>query len=98
MSRRLTYALLAMTAGQAAVYVARPTTSYRLLSLGYDARDVGFVAAAYALLPLGRYSDRRHAGTLIATGCGFEVGACAMLAIADTAVTLAVASTVLGLG
>lgn len=104
MSRRLTYALLAMTAGQAAVYVARPTTSYRLLSLGYDARDVGFVAAAYALLPLaaaiplGRYSDRRHAGTLIATGCGFEVAACAMLAIADTAVTLAVASTVLGLG
>jgi MFS family permease len=104
MSRRLAFALLAMTAGQAAVYVARPTTSYRLLSLGYDARDVGFVAAAYALLPLvaaiplGRYSDRRHAGTLIAAGCGLEVAACALLAVADTAVTLGLASTVLGLG
>lgn len=93
-----------MTAGQAAVYIARPTTSYRLLSLGYDARDVGLVAAAYALLPLvaaiplGRYSDRRHAGSLIAAGCGFEVAACALLAVADTALTLAVASTVLGLG
>jgi MFS family permease len=104
MSRRLAFALLAMAAGQAAVYVARPTTSYRLLSLGYDARDVGLVAAAYALLPLfaaiplGRYSDRHHAGTLIAAGCGLEVAACALLSVADTAVTLALASTILGLG
>lgn len=93
-----------MAAGQAAVYVARPTTSYRLLSLGYDARDVGLVAAAYALLPLlaaiplGRYSDRRHAGSLIALGCAAQAAACALLAIADTALTLAGASTILGLG
>ena len=93
-----------MAAGQAAVYVARPTTSYRLLSLGYDARDVGLVTGAYALLPLvaaiplGRYSDRRHAGSLIAAGCAFEVAACALLAVADTALMLAAASTVLGLG
>ena len=104
MSRRLAYALLAMAAAQAAVYVVRPTTSYRLLSLGYDAGDVGLVAAAYAILPLvaaiplGRYSDRRHAGSLIAAGCGFEAVACALLAFADTAVTLALASTILGLG
>ena len=104
MSRRLAYALLAMAAGQAAVYVARPTTSYRLLSLGYDARDVGLVAAAYALLPLlaaiplGRYSDRRHAGSLLAVGCALEAVACVLLGVADTAVALAVASTVLGLG
>src|SRR5215210_2661065 len=104
MSRRLVYALLAMAAGQAAVYVVRPTTSYRLLSLGYDAGDVGLVAAAYALLPLlvaiplGRYSDRRHAGSLIAAGCAFEAGACLLLAAADSAATLGVASTVLGLG
>jgi len=103
-SRRLAYALLAMAAGQAAVYVARPTTSYRLLSLGYDARDVGLVAAAYALLPLvaaiplGRYSDRRHAGSLLAGGCGLEVLACLLLGVADTAVALAAASTLLGLG
>ena len=104
MSRRLAYALLAMTAGQTAVYIARPTTSYRLLSLGYDARDVGLVAAAYALLPLlaaiplGRYSDRRHAGSLIGVGCGLQAGACSLLAVADTALTLGLASTVLGLG
>ena len=104
MSRRLAYALLAMTAGQAAVYIARPTTSYRLLSLGYDAGDVGLVAAAYALLPLlaaiplGRYSDRRHAGSLIGAGCGLQAGACVLLAVADTALTLGLASTVLGLG
>jgi len=103
-TRRLAYALLAMTAGQAAVYIARPTTSYRLLSLGYDARAVGLVAAAYALLPLvaaiplGRYSDRRHAGSLIAAGSGFQVAACVLLAVADTALALAIASTVLGLG
>jgi MFS family permease len=103
-SRRLAYALLAMAVGQAVVYVARPTTSYRLLSLGYDAGDVGLVAAAYALLPLlaaiplGRYSDRRHPGSMIALGCGFEVAACGLLAVADTAATLAAASTVLGLG
>jgi MFS family permease len=103
-SRRLAYALLAMTAGQAAVYIARPTTSYRLLSLGYDAGDVGLVAAAYALLPLlaaiplGRYSDRRHAGSLIAAGCGLQAAACVLLAVADTALTLGLASTVLGLG
>jgi len=104
LSRRLAYALLAMAAGQTAVYVVRPTTSYRLLSLGYDARAVGLVTAAYALLPLiaaiplGRYSDRRHAGSLIAAGCGFETVACALLAVADTAATLAFASTILGLG
>lgn len=93
-----------MAVGQAAVYIVRPTTSYRLLTLGYDARDVGLVAAAYALLPLvaaiplGRYSDRRHAGSLIAAGCGLEAVACALLAVADTAATLALASTILGLG
>ena len=93
-----------MAAGQATVYVARPTTSYRLLSLGYDARDVGLVAAAYALLPLlaaipmGRFSDRRHAGSLIGAGCAFEVGACVLLAVARTPLELAAASTLLGLG
>jgi MFS family permease len=104
MTRRLAYALLAMAAGQATIYIARPTTSYRLLSLGYDARDVGLVAAAYALLPLamaiplGRFSDRRHAGSLIGAGCAFEVAACVGLAVARTPLELAAASTVLGLG
>ena len=41
-----------MTVAQAAVYIARPITSYRLLALGAGPREVGFVAAAFALIPL----------------------------------------------
>ncbi len=73
-SRRLLFALLAMTTAQAAVYVARPMTSYRLLGLGEGARAVGLVTAAFALLPLflaiplGRFADRRG-GPLLGAGC-----------------------------
>ena len=103
MTRRLAYALLAMTAAQAAVYVARPTTSYRLLSLGAGPRAVGLVAAAFALLPLflaiplGRFVDRRG-GPLLTTGCALQTGACLLLALADTPLGLGAASAVLGLG
>jgi MFS family permease len=49
---------------QAALYLARPVTSYRALALGADARAVGLITAAFALVPLvvavplGRASDR----------------------------------------
>ncbi|HEY6030541.1 MAG TPA: hypothetical protein VIU44_08260, partial [Gaiellaceae bacterium] len=65
MNRRLLFAVLAMATAQAAVYVARPMTSYRLLGLGAGARDVGLVTAAFALIPLflaiplGRRADRQ---------------------------------------
>ena len=104
MSRRLAFALLAMMAGQAVVYIARPATSYRLLGLGEDARAVGLVTAAYALLPLflaiplGRLTDRRPATPLLVGGCGLEVAACLLLAVARTPVGLALASALLGLG
>ena len=103
MTRRLAFALLAMTVAQAAVYVARPMTSYRLLGLGEGARAVGFVAAAFALLPLflaiplGRYADRRG-GPLLGAGCAVQAVACVLLAVAETPLTLAGASAVLGLG
>jgi MFS family permease len=104
MSRRLLFALLAMGAAQAAVYIARPMTSYRLLGLGFGGRDVGLVAAAFALLPLflaiplGRHADRRHGARLLASGGAIQMLACLLLAAAATPLTLAGASAVLGLG
>jgi MFS family permease len=104
LNRRLAYALAAMTAAQAAVYIARPVTSYRLLSVGASARAVGLVAAAFALLPLfaaiplGRFSDRRGGGPLIVAGCGVQTVSCLVLAVARTPVELAAATALLGLG
>lgn len=104
MSRRLLYAIAAMAVAQAAVYVARPMTSYRLLGLGEGAAEVGLVTAAFALLPLflaiplGRYADRRHAGSLLALGCGAQAAACLLLAAAETTLGIAGATVVLGLG
>ena len=37
---------------QAALFLARPVTSYRALALGADARGVGLITAAFALVPL----------------------------------------------
>ena len=75
-----------MTASQIAVYIARPITSYRLLGLGAGAREVGFVTAAFAVLPLflaiplGRSADRRRA-PLVTVGCAIQVVACVLLAL-----------------
>jgi hypothetical protein len=51
MSRRLVLVLAAAGAGQAAQYLARPMTSYRLLALGAGPREVGYVAATFAVVP-----------------------------------------------
>jgi len=85
------------------VYVARPVTSYRLLALGSGARDVGLVAAAFALvplfaaIPLGRFADRRG-GPLLSVGAALQAVACLLLAVARTPLALGAASAVLGLG
>jgi MFS family permease len=103
-SRRLLFALLAMAVAQAAVYVARPMTSYRLLGLGYGAGAVGVVTAAFALLPLflaiplGRRADRRHGASLLVVGCAVQIAGCVLLAVTRSAWTLGGASAVLGLG
>jgi MFS family permease len=102
-NRRVAFCIAAMTASQVAVYIARPMTSYRLLGLGEGARAVGFVTAAFALLPLflaiplGRSADRRRA-PLVTVGCAVQVVACVLLAWAQTPLTLGAASAVLGLG
>ncbi|MBA2474538.1 MAG: MFS transporter, partial [Actinobacteria bacterium] len=103
MTRRLLFALLALGIAQAAVYLVRPTTSYRLLAYGEGAREVGLVAAAFALLPiflaipLGRLSDRR-AAPLLGIGCAVQTVGCLLLATATTTPAIAATSAVIGLG
>jgi MFS family permease len=89
---------------QAALYLARPVTSYRALALGADARAVGLITAAFALVPLvvavplGRASDRWRPGYLLTGGIALGAVACALLGLAGTLAGLALASAVLGLG
>ena len=89
---------------QAALYLARPVTSYRALALGADARAVGLITAAFALVPLvvavplGRASDRWRPGWLLTGGIALGALACALLGLADSLPGLALASAVLGLG
>jgi MFS family permease len=103
-TRRIAYAVLAMAAGQTAVYLVRPTTSYRLLGLHYGATAVGVVAAAFAIvplflaIPLGRRADRRHGAQLVVFGCAVEIVGCVLLAFGRTAVALGAASAVVGIG
>ncbi len=103
MNRRVLFALLAMGIAQAAVYLIRPTTSYRLLALGEGARDVGLVAAAFAVLPiflaipLGKLSDRRGAPLLL-IGCLVQTFGCLLLAYSTATIAIAGSSAVIGLG
>jgi MFS family permease len=103
MNRRLLFALLAMGVAQAAVYLIRPTTSYRLLAYGEGAREVGLVAAAFALLPiflaipLGRLSDRRGAPLLV-IGCAVQTVGCLLLSFSASTPAIAGASAVIGVG
>lgn len=104
MTRRILFALLAMGVAQAAVYMVRPLTSYRLLAYGEGAREVGLVAASFALLPiflaipLGRFSDRRTGAPLLFVGCLVQTVGCLLLAASPTTVTIAASSAVVGLG
>ena len=103
MTRRIGFAIAAMTLTQVAVYIARPMTSYRLLGLGSGVREVGLVTAAFALLPLflaiplGRASDRRRF-PLVTVGCLVQVAACALLATLESPLGLGAASALLGVG
>ena len=89
---------------QSALYLARPVTSYRALALGADARAVGLVTAAFALVPLvvavplGRASDRWRPGHLLTGGIALGAVACVLLGTAGSLWGLALASAVLGLG
>jgi MFS family permease len=103
-TRRIAFALLAMATAQAAVYLVRPTTSYRLLGLGHGATAVGLVAAAFAVvplflaIPLGRRADRRYGGRLLLAGCGVQVAGCLLLSVTRSPIALGAASAVVGVG
>jgi MFS family permease len=96
--------LVGVVLSQAALYLARPVTSYRALALGADLRAVGLITAAFALvpllvaLPLGRAADRWRPGYLLAGGIVLSAVACALLGLAATLVGLALSSALLGLG
>lgn len=96
--------LAAAGAGQAAQYLARPMTSYRLLALGAGPREVGYAAATFAVvpvflaIPLGRFADRRRSETLLVFGSILLAAACAALAFGASVWALAAASVVLGVG
>jgi MFS family permease len=100
----LTRVLAGVVLTQAALFLARPVTSYRALALGADARAVGLITAAFALVPLvvavplGRASDRWRPGWLLTGGIALGAVACALLGMAASLPGLALASAALGLG
>jgi len=96
--------LVAVALTQSALNVARPVTSYRALALGADARAVGLITAAYAVVPvlvalrLGRLADRRSPAPLFVAGTVGLAAGCGLLAVAASLPQLALASAVLGFG
>lgn len=64
---------------QLAVYIVRPTASYRALELGVDPALLGLVVASFSLLPLlaavwvGRMDDAGHGRALLLVGAGLLV-------------------------
>jgi MFS family permease len=104
MTRRLALVLLAVAAAQAAQYIVRPLTSYRLLALGAGAREVGLVTAAFALvpmlvaIPLGRLTDSRRSTLLVTGGAAVLAVASALLGLASNVAAIAAATALFGLG
>ncbi|MFD3683540.1 MFS transporter [Nocardiopsis sp. NPDC058631] len=88
-----------------ALNLARPLISYRTIAVGGDAVAVGLVTAAYALLPLliavplGRATDlARRTAWIVGLGAVVLAAGCVFLAFTTGLVSLAVASTVVGVG
>src|SRR5947199_7233604 len=104
MTRRLTLILLAVAAAQAAQYVVRPLTSYRLLALGAGPREVGLVTAAFAIvpmlvaIPLGRLADSRRSAPLVVGGAAILALSAGLLGIAASVIAIAGATALFGLG
>jgi hypothetical protein len=61
--------LVALVLTQAAMFLARPVTSYRALALGADERVIGLITASFAVVPLlVAASARRWSGPCSACG------------------------------
>jgi MFS family permease len=95
-------ALLVLT--QAAMFLARPVTSYRALALGADERVIGLITASFAVVPLlvavplGRVADRRRPVGMLVGGVVILVASYVLLGLAATLGELALWSALLGLG
>ncbi|MEU9184513.1 MFS transporter [Streptomyces sp. NPDC048484] len=96
--------VIAFSFAQGAVSMARPAVSYRALALGADERAIGVIAGVYALLPLfaavplGRRTDHGRCAPLLPVGVVLIAGGCALSGTADSLVTMAAWSGVMGLG
>ena len=96
--------LVCVALTQSALNLSRPVTSYRALALGADARAIGLITAAYAVLPvlvalpLDRLADRRRPAPLVSAGAVLLAAGSALLGAAPSLGALAVWSAVLGLG
>jgi MFS family permease len=95
-------AVLVLT--QAAMFLARPVTSYRALALGADERVIGLITASFAVVPLlvavplGRVADRRRPVGMLVGGVVILVASYMLLGLAATLGELALWSALLGLG
>jgi MFS family permease len=96
--------LVALVLTQAAMFLARPVTSYRALALGADERVIGLITASFAVVPLlvavplGRAADRRRPVGMLAGGALLLVVSYVLLGLAGTLAGLALWSALLGLG
>jgi MFS family permease len=96
--------LVALVLTQAAMFLARPVTSYRALALGADERVIGLITASFAVVPLlvavplGRVADRRRPVGMLAGGVLLLVASYLLLGLAGTLAGLATWSALLGLG
>jgi MFS family permease len=96
--------LVVLVLAQAAMFLARPVTSYRALALGADERVIGLITASFAVVPLlvavplGRVADRRRPVGMLVGGVVILVASYVLLGLASTLGELALWSAVLGLG
>jgi MFS family permease len=96
--------LVCVALTQSALNLSRPVTSYRALALGADARAIGLITAAYAVLPvlaalpLGRLADRWRPAPLVSAGAVLLAAGSALLGVAPSLGALALWSALLGLG
>ena len=96
--------LIVLVLTQAAMFLARPVTSYRALALGGDELVIGLITASFAVLPLlvavplGRVADRRRPVGMLVSGVVVLVASYVLLGMAGTLGGLALWSALLGLG
>lgn len=96
--------LVVLVLTQAAMFLARPVTSYRALALGADERLIGLITASFAVVPLlvavplGRAADSRRPVGMLVGGVVVLVASYVLLGLAGTLGELALWSALLGLG